>query len=81
VLDDGALDCDEEAEDEVDGAGELLAADDLDEGADDDDCAALLLADEDCVGVAEPPEEVEFAVVFIVKVGLADMMLDRMLER
>lgn len=41
----------------------------------------LLLAAVDCVGVAEAPEDEDLEVLFIVKDGFAERMLDRMLDR
>jgi hypothetical protein len=41
----------------------------------------LLLADVDCVGVAEPPEDEDLEVLFIVRKGLAERILDRTLDR
>lgn len=56
---------------------ELLEVDNLVEEAAEEDCDALLLADVDCVGFAEPPEDEEF----IVRDGLAEIILDRILDK
>jgi len=64
----------------------LVEADELVDGAAEEDCAAPLLLlllpeDVDCVGVAEAPEDEDLEVLFIVRDGFAEMMLDRMLDR
>ena len=47
-----------------------------------DDCAALLFPDIDRVVAApEPPEDEDLDVLFIVRPGLADMILARILDR